>query len=107
MNKLMVSTKAVQNWKNNCKRYNGSKNDGLVKFLIKRSVALGQVVYLYDDGSQVVRYHDLEILVTSLCCVLNIERVFDKENNVEVDESVKIKYDRVYGRSSFEYGLYC
>ena len=100
MQNLIISSRVIQDWKNNCKRYNGEENNDLVKYLIKRAAKLGQVVYLYDDGSKVVRYHDIEIMISEKGCVLGMERKFDRENSVKISESVKNKYDEVYGRKA-------
>lgn len=91
---MIISGVAIGQWKSCCKKYNKSKETKVIKQKIERAVHLGQVTHIYRDSSYIVRYYDLNFLVSNQEEVMTIWRDTTTPI-VKVSERLKVIYDKI------------
>lgn len=94
---IIISGVAIGQWRNSTKKGLGlKKNEAEDK--IKRAIILGKPVFMYKTGDYIIKYHDLNILVSRDGIVLTIWRHHDKSSYVYTSESSKAKYKSMPSR---------
>lgn len=73
MVKIRVSGVSIGQWKNLCKK-DGNSSTEVVKEKILRAVVLGKPNFKYDTKDYILRYYDLNILVSRKGLVLTVWR---------------------------------
>lgn len=85
---IVISGVAIGQWRN-------STNKGLLlskketEDKIKRAIILGKPMFMYKSGDYIVKYYDLNILVSSSGIVLTVWRHHDQNTYVKISENAK------------------
>ena len=90
---VIVSGVARGQWKQLCKGYYNCDDIQLVEDKIIRAYYLGKIAYIYDNKNYIVRYYDINLLISEN----EIQTLWRDitSPSVFVDENVKRKYDQV------------
>lgn len=85
---ITISGVAIGQWRNSTKKGSGlGKAEAEGK--IKLAIILGKPLFMYKTGDYIVKYHDLNILISREGNVLTIWRHEDKSTYVYASGSVK------------------
>jgi hypothetical protein len=86
---MRISGVAIGQWNSLSK-----KKEGIVRtrYKINRAVVMGKVSHIYKSKDYIIRYFDLNILVSNMGMVLTIWRDRNTPKH-QVHESIKVKYD--------------
>lgn len=86
---MKVSGVAIGQWNDICKKKEGAHR---TKYKLHRAIVLGRVVHVYVSKDYIVRYHDLNILVSHIGLIMMVWRDQSRPNVVILDED-KDEYD--------------
>lgn len=86
--KLIVSGVAIGQWKNLTRHGKTLKKQELEE-KIKKAIILGKPMFMYKTGDYIIRYYDINILVSSSGIVLTVWKHVDNSTYVFVDEKSK------------------
>lgn len=88
---MKISGIAVGQWNANVRKKEGKHR---TKYKIRRAIVLGNVSHVYDSNDYVVRYHDMNLLVSHTGIVMMVWK--DNSRPVHfVSEEIKTEYDEV------------
>lgn len=86
---MIISGVAIGQWNQVCNKKEGVRR---TSYKIHRAIVLGKMTHNYPDGSYIVRYYDLNILVNYNGYVMTVWRDTETKKHV-IKESRKLKYD--------------
>jgi hypothetical protein len=89
---MKVSGVAIGQWNANCKNKEGRRR---TIYKILRAIVMGKVSHVYRTKDYIVRYHDLNILVSNKGIVLSVWRDKTRKQHF-VPETFKEQYDYKY-----------
>jgi hypothetical protein len=88
---MKISGIAIGQWNANCKNQEGQHR---TKYKIHRAIVFGNVSHVYQSKDYVIRYYDMNILISHTGIVMMVWR--DQSRPVcFFDESDKVHYDSV------------
>ncbi|OME54039.1 hypothetical protein BSK59_15775 [Paenibacillus odorifer] len=86
---MKISGVAIGQWNQICKKKEGIRR---TQYKIYRAIVMGNVAHTYASKDYIIRYHDMNILVSHTGLVLTIWRDSNTDTITIVDK-VKAKYD--------------
>jgi hypothetical protein len=86
---MRISGIAIGQWNANCKKKEGTHR---TKYKIHRAIVLGNVTHVYMSKDYVVRYYDMNILVSHTGLVMMVWKDQSRPNHM-VGRYTKEKYD--------------
>jgi hypothetical protein len=86
---MKVSGVAIGQWNQICKKKEGIRR---TIYKIFRAIVMGKVSHVYKTGDYIVRYYDMNVLVSRTGLVLTVWR--DTETEIHnIPQSIREKYD--------------
>ncbi|MCY9757740.1 hypothetical protein M5X00_26280 [Paenibacillus alvei] len=86
---MKVSGVALGQWNRICKKKEGIRR---TVYKINRAIVMGNVAHVYETKDYIIRYHDMNILVSNKSLVLTVWR--DRETDpFTIQEELKAEYD--------------
>ena len=89
---MEISQVAISQWKQLCKDHVNT-HPSIVDLKVEKAVVLGQVKHIYRNGNRIIRYHDLNLLVSNN----EVQTIWRDSTTptVNVSEKLKEAYERV------------
>lgn len=85
---MKISGVAIGQWNQICKKKEGIRR---TTYKIHRAIVMGKVTLKYPTGDYIVRYHDLNLLVSKAGIVYVVWRDIEAEKHT-IKDKVKMKY---------------
>lgn len=86
---MKISGVAIGQWNQNCKNKEGIRR---TSYKIHRAIVMGKVSHMYMNGDYIIRYHDLNLLISTDGIVMTVWRDGSTKPHT-ISQEVKDKYD--------------
>lgn len=88
---MKISGVAIGQWNGNCRKQEGNSR---TQYKILRAIVMGKVTHIYSNGGYIVRYYDINVLVSSEGLVLTLWKDSNTPQHT-IDPKIRHEYDRV------------
>jgi hypothetical protein len=86
---MKISGVALGQWNSICKKKEGVRR---TRYKIYRAIAMGKVSHVYESGDYIIRYYDINVLVSKTGLILTVWRDNSRELHY-IRRKTKENYD--------------